>query len=596
MKNHIGKTEDDIKKYLENINIEMDEYKKQYVSKEWDDVPDFYLGKTHWNKYRPSHKASPVLNFLRQAIERKTSMMTDTKPFVDILPYYDPLQDIADALVEIMKCKWSEYSLDMTLTDIIFYAELFGTCGTNTLYDKTLHFGEGDSTIRCIDPRNLNFDPNITASQYIDQGEYIRIEQIIPTNALKFQYSNENIKPDAPFSLIRDMQIQNKRGRRTRNIANMLRKKPAIERSLVREYWLLDRSYSGKKLLYPKGRHIIIAGEEIVVDEHNPYWDGIHPIDILTWHRDPSSAWGIGDIEDLKELQRLLNKLITIVVENGLLMTNAIWIGDANALSKEQWDNLDNVPGLKVKKRPGSDLRRESGQPLPESIFAIIKYIENAIEKLSGNTEIVQGSTPGQVRSGIAIEALQTAAMSTIRLKSRAVEALLERNGQKIISRIFQYQDADRLMWRLKSDEDYISFKFAKEVLFNKTPELKKFFKNKQDLWKNFLFKIRPGSSLMLNNWQKSMMALQLYQAQPKPLIDRDSVLETLDWPNRNEIVRRLEEQEQQEIEKMMIMQQTGVPAPITPRKGGSAPSVFNIKSPHALQGKTEEITKNIGM
>jgi len=283
-----------------------------------------------------------------------------------------------------------------------------------------------------------------------------------------------------------------------------------------------------------------------------------------------------------------------------MLMTNAIWIGDANALESEDWENLDNVPGLKVKKKPGSELRRETGEPLPSSVFQIIQYVETAIEKLSGNTEVVSGGVPGQVRSGSAIEALQTAAMATIRLKSRLVESLLERVGQKFISRIFQYQDVDRLMWRLKSDNDFESFKFAAEVLRGKLPEAKKFLKNPKDAWKNFLFKIRPGSSLAMNNWQKSMMALQLYQAQPAPLIDREAVLETLDWPNRTEIQRRLQEQEDNQMEMAMQMQAMGgqggaggVPGEV--KRGGSMPSIANIRGVHADQGVREGISKNQG-
>ena len=595
----IGTKSEDITKYLDGIDGEMDEYKTRYVSKEWDDIPSFYLGRSHWGEERPSHKASPVLNFLRQAIERKTSMMTDTKPFVDVLPFYDPLQDVADALVEIMRAKWSEYSLDMTITDIIFYSELFGTCGVNTIYDKTLDWGKGDSTVHCVDPRNLNFDPNITAPQYLDQAQYLRMEGIYTTRELMNRYNNKDIKPDAPHSFLKEAKMTEKRGRMVRQVQKLLTRKSALERSLVREYWLKDHTMVSGKQKYPKGRHIIIAGGELVVDDHNPYWDGMHPVDILTWHRDPDTAWGVGEISDLKELQRLLNKLVTIIVENGMLMTNAIWIGDANALEPEDWENLDNVPGLKVKIKPGSNLKRETGQPLPSSIFDIIKYVESAIEKLSGNTEVVSGGVPGQVRSGSAIEALQTAAMATIRLKSRLVESLLERVGQKLISRIFQFQDTDRLMWRLKNDNDYESFKFAADVLRGKIPEAKKYMKNPKDAWKNFLFKVRPGSSLAMNNWQKSMMALQLYQAQPRPLIDRESVLETLDWPNRTEILRRLEEQEANQMEMAMQMQEAGgqgggVPGEV--KHAGSMPSIANIKGTHFDQGVREGISKNTGI
>jgi hypothetical protein len=586
----VGSSEKDIKKFLEEIDIEMDEYKETYISKGWEELPDFYLGKTHWGEYRPSHKVSPVLNFLRQSIERRTSQMTDSKPFIDIFPYYDPLQDVADALVEILKSKWAEQSLDMTVTDMIFYAEMFGSSGVNTLYDKTLRFGKGDTTMQCIDPRNLNFDPSVTASQYVDRGEYVRIEQIMPTSLLKTTYDNNEIKADAPFELIRDRKRITPKGRIARAVLKNIQKS-AIDRSIVKEYWLQDRAKSRGHLKYPGGRHIIVAGGEIAIDEKNPYWDQRFPIDMLDWHRNPDSAWGEGDIRDMMELQRLLNKLIAIVVENGLLMTNAIWIGDSTALDPEEWEQLDNVPGLKVKKKPGTEIRREVGEPVPQTLFQVITYLENAIQKLTGNTEVVSGSTPGEVKSGTAIEALQTAALSIIRLKSRAVESLLERVGQKWIARIFQFEADERNMFSFKSQSDYEKFKFTRDML--KGPS--KFFRNKEDAWKNFLFKIRPGSSLAMNNWQKSLLAMQMFQAQPKPLLDRLAVLETMDWPGRSDVLARLEAEEQAQMEQMMAMQAAMGATPPSGMKGGSAPSVSDIRSPHAAQGAQEAMRKGTG-
>ena len=590
MAEKIGSSEKDIKQFLDDLDLEMDEYKDTYVSKGWDEFPDFYLGKTHWGEYRPTHKVSPILNFLRQSIERRTSQMTDSKPFVDIFPYYDPLQDVADALIEILKAKWAEQSLDMTITDIIFYAEMFGSSGVNTLYDKALRFGKGDTTMQCIDPRYLNFDPSVTASQYIDRGEYIRIEQILATSSLKLAYDNDEIKADAPFEFIRERKRATAKGRTSRSVLKNI-KKSAIDRSLVKEYWVQDRAKSRGKFKYPGGRHIIVAGGEIVIDEKNPYWDQRFPIDMLDWHRNPDSAWGEGDIRDLAELQRLLNKLVAIVVENGLLMTNAIWIGDSNALDADEWEQLDNVPGLKVKKKPGSDLKREIVEPIPQTILQLIMYLEKAIDTIAGNSEVVRGSVPGEVKSGTAIEALQTAALSLIRLKSRAVESLLERVGQKWISRIFQFESDERNMFSFKSPEDFQKFKFTRDML--KGPS--KFFKNKEEAWKNFLFKVRPGSSLSMTNWQKSLIAMQMYQAQPKPLLDRYAVLETMDWPGRSDVLARLEAEEQAQMQQMIAMQQAMGATPPSGMKGGSAPKVSDINSPHATQGMREAQSKGVG-
>lgn len=592
---------------LEELDKEMDSYKEKYISKGWDLIPDFYSGDTHWSSERPSHKVSPVLNFLRQAIEKKTSQMTDTKPFIDILPFYDPLNDVAEALEEIIASKWSEQSLDMVLTDSIFFAELFGGCGYNTTYNSSLLFGQGDSTMEMIDPRNLNFDPATTAAHFLDRSEYVRIQTIKPTSFLRYKYKDfkSQIEANAPVeSYVPEKKVLDKRGRQIIKVRKRVSKKNecVIGRSIVSEYWVRDREMSGDDLVFPGGRHIIVAGGALVKDEPNPYWDQLFPVDFLDWHKNPNTAWGDSELKDLKELQIVLNKLIAVIVENGIMMTNAIWIGDANALKPDQWNELDNVPGAKVKKRPGSELRREQGQALPSTVFNTVQYIEEAIKKLAGNVEVVQGQTPGQVKSGIAIEALQQAALAIVRLKARAIESLLERIGQKMISRIFQFEDADRQMWRLKNDTDFEAYKFMHKVLKGKTKEAKKLLKNPKMAWKNFLFKIRPGSSLSMNKWQNAMLAMQLYQAQPKPLIDRRFALDMMDIPGREGLIDRMEQQEMAEMQMQLALQQQKEKMDIIAagrlggNKGGSAPGPKDIRSQHSPQGEREAIEKTQGV
>lgn len=618
MSEDIGTSEVEVNKYLGEIDKEMDDYKDRYVSGNWKDIPDFYRGRSHWGKERPNHKVSPVLNYLRQAIERKTSQMTDTKPFMQILPYYDPLTRVSDALEAIIASKWSEHNLDMTLTDCVFYCELFGGVATNTTFNKSLNFGRGDSTFEMIDPRNFNFDPACTQPYYVDRCEYVRIDDYKPQSLLKYTYPEyaDKIADDAPFDFFTpERRNYDKRGRIIKKVVHRIKNggkntNGAIGRSTLKEYWLQDRTLVGKPLnktlKYPGGRHIILAGGARVVDEANPYWDKKIPVDFMDWHRNPDSAWGDSELDDLKQLQVLLNKLVAVIVENGIMMSNGMWVGDNNALKPDQWNKLDNVPGMKVKKKPGSELNRVPGTAVPPTVFSTLQYLEAAIEKLSGNAGgISGGGAPSGVKSGIAIEALQQAATAIVRLKARALESLLERIGQKMISRIFQFEGGDRQMWRMKNDKDFEAFQYMGKILRGEDKEAKKFLKNKKDAFQNFIFKIRPGSSMQMNKWQESMLAMQLYQAQPKPLIDREAVLDMIDLPNRQEILNRVMEEEKRQEQNAIAMM--AMQAKMSAKAGGhtedpnaatngTPPKQMNTRSEHAPQGEREKLEKGQGI
>ena len=155
----IGKDEKKIKNFLDDIDQEMDQFKEEHISKGWDDIPDFYEGKNQWGEDRPSHKLSPVLNFIQQSIERKVSQMTDTKPFMDILPYNDSLNEVSQALEAIVAAKWSEQSLDMTLTELLRDKGVEIETRLGTLYGVARAF-DAERFIHAYydDPREMYFN------------------------------------------------------------------------------------------------------------------------------------------------------------------------------------------------------------------------------------------------------------------------------------------------------------------------------------------------------------------------------------------------------------------------------------------------------
>jgi hypothetical protein len=91
----------------------------------------------------------------------------------------------------------------------------------------------------------------VTSSQYLKDAEYIRIEQIRPTSLLKFNYKNDDIEPNAPIGYLGPRKKSTRRGRIVRKIISSVKRDSAIGRSLVKEYWLKDRTLVKGKMKYP---------------------------------------------------------------------------------------------------------------------------------------------------------------------------------------------------------------------------------------------------------------------------------------------------------------------------------------------------------
>jgi len=186
---------------------------------------------------------------------------------------------------------------------------------------------------------------------------------------------------------------------------------------------------------------------------------------------------------------------------------------------------LNNAPGNFVRVRPGKQLKREPPPTLPNYMMDTMNLLIQGLEKLSGITEVTEGRRPGQVTSGVAIEQLATMAQTTIRIKARQIENLLSRVGQKLLPRIFQYLTTDRVF-------SFAGAKGIEQYLF-KREEIRKIGLS---AFRDYQFKVVPTSSLAMTQWQKGLIATQLFQL---GLIDEEAALDDLRYPNRQEVLER---------------------------------------------------------
>jgi hypothetical protein len=70
-----------------------------------------------------------------------------------------------------------------------------------------------------------------------------------------------------------------------------------------------------------------------------------------------------------------------------------------------------------------------------------------------------------------------------------------------------------------------------------------------RDAHRDFRFRVAPGSSLSLTKIQRGLMAVQLYQM---GCVDRQAVLEAVEWPDRTEVLKRTFEEQLLGIEPGM--------------------------------------------
>ena len=562
---------DEERKYVNkllNIFIEAAQFKQKF-SQNWSTYVDFLRGK-HWPARRPSYKVDAVMNIILENIERKDALLTDSKPIPNVVARSDRYQDTADILNILLQKTFESSSFNQAMVDMVHNSQTFGSGGVGTVYNLDTFTRRGENEVVSYDPRAYYFDPLVRRPYLMHEGEYVIIEDIWSLAKAKDMYpkSADSITADSSLS---QYSVDNKDGffSRVRNVVGSKKgeefKTSEIPRVYVREFWLRDRQKSGSKYVFENAaRKSVLINNILVDDGPNPYNDGLYPLDIMNWHRDFHSCFGWGDVELLQSPQLLINKILATVVENINLTSNAIWIGDVDALSKEEWMRLNNAPGSYVKKKPDRELRRESGVPLPSYVLQTLGAIKQGADEVTGMVDTMRGDRTGQVSSGVGIEGLQMMAQSLIRLRARDLENVQDRIGRKLISRIFQFTPPEEILEVVKNSKDLDD----QSLEAIESELLKPIAQRKKGAWTELAFNIEPGSSLGLAKQQKHMQSLQLRKME---VIDDMALLDDLEYPHRTQVLKR-KAAENAAKEKMEMEQKDGGQSSQFPNQENASP------------------------
>jgi len=542
---------------------------KEYIASEWEAYIRIVRGH-QWPGRRPSYKVSAVLNFILENIERKTALLTDAKPRPLITPFKDELQDTADVLNILTKVFYQGSSFEQANADMIENTQVFGSGFLGSIYDTSARQNSGDVRVVSYDPRASYIDPMLLKSYLLCDAEYFILEDVWPLEKAQdlFPDRADEFKANDILSVYSTPQT----GSLFRNLVNKVftrtdnLRRSEIPRVHIREFYVKDRSKDskGKPRFKNQCRKVLLVNDIIASDGANPYADGEFPVDMMIWHTDFESAWGWGDVELLRNPQELMNKVLATIIENIMLMSNAIWIGDKDALTTEEWKKLTNAPGSYVRKSPGRELRREPGVSLAPNVLETLQHIQTGGEKITGMVDVMRGIRTGQVSSGVGIESLQLMAQALIRLRGRALEAMHNRIGQKIISRIYQYVPPNRVQHIIQMEDK------EKMVVAHSTELMKPITQRKQSEVLDLLFTIEPGSGLGLAQTQKRIESMRLREMQ---VIDDEALLEDLKYPNRKKVITRVAAKRQNEANQEIAGQQPNASRGTQfPNQGGGSP------------------------
>lgn len=560
--------------------------------KDWVENYKFFRGK-QWTESRPSYRHSEVLNFIYSTIQTIVPILTDSRPNIETMPENPADFEFSEIMTHILTSKFDRDTWGQVVADAVIDSVIYGTAITEQPWDPDLLDGLGDFEFKTVDP--VHFYPNPDATDInAEDNKYIIIAKPEDLNEIKRKYPKKAhlLKSDiADIDMAKtakldmdDYRVRSPtdnlslvQGERTQDadmpnqilvITCWLRDETLVEEEIKKKSaeGNLKKGFRTKKK-YPNGRKIVIAGGQLLEDMENPYIDGKFPYTKLISSSLPREFWGQGEVEQLKGPQQILNKLMSYALDVLSLMGNPVWKNPTG--SGVFSETLTNQPGLVIDHIDGFEPRREMGADVQPSIFQAFDRMRDVFDQISGIHEVTRGAEPRNA-SGVAIDALQEAAQTKLRLLGRNIEAWLTKAGQQQSSRILQFYTVPRIV-RLTDNEN--ASKYFKIAIDETTDELGEFqkvatvqaFENSElgnvvegdiqqfEIKGQLDIKVTTGTSLPFAKAKREAQAEKLYQL---GIYDEEDLLTDLEHPRKVQILEKFFQRQQAQAEAEMAQAQ----------------------------------------
>lgn len=468
---------------------------KEPYSRDWPDYYKMVIGK-QWKNQRPEYRHSEVLNLIHSAIQVIIPILTDNRPNIDVAPVEPSDFEFSEILSQILTTKWDQKQWAEKVGWAIFDACTYGTAIGEVCWNPDDLHGIGDFNFEITDPFQFFVDPeaidiNHPSCNYVIEAKPTPLAElkrefpdkahligsdVIRVGASKDLYQ-ETLEMKVTSPIDNRVQVPGETGVGVNGAEDMSLKITCYLKDQSIEEYEITKSNGDKETKqrkrYPKGRKIIVAGGILLYDSAPEvgfgYIDNKFPFAKLVDHLMPREFWGQGEVKQLMGPQVMINKLISYMMDVLILTGNPIWVVSTD--SGINTDNLFNAPGLIVEKNPGSEVRREEGVHLQPYIMQMFQLLQGQFEKISGINEVSQGIRPANA-SGIAIDLLQEASQTKLRLKARNLELFLKQIGQLMVSRILQFYSIPRIERITGKDGVERYFRFAVDSIADEAGDI----------------------------------------------------------------------------------------------------------------------------
>ncbi len=513
----------------------------------------------------PSVSASEIFPIIASLV----GWMTDQRIVFDATASADPhsqyaefMQGLARDLSLVLESLWVNNLIDAEVEKGLFDAMIYGTAFWKITWDPAADNGAGNACMKRKDPFFIFPDPAATSltsddCNYVVEARRMSLEEVERRWPNKINQIMERLdsgeglpKRDDPFTegsgkipMANPGGIQSDAGKGKPLYGLPSQSKRAqigdiTDGSItVYECWIKDNVlYPGKtededEYYVPEWSVIVVAAGIVLMDEKakDLYAHGSHPYVRYVAH-DLGDFWGISLVDHLAPAQLAINRLLVALQNHAELCGNPIMLEDTR--SGIPRSKIVNKPGQRLQKTTGSEVGWLTPPDMPQGVPNLVTFWINEMERISGLSAIVRGNTPtGRNAQGV-MDSVQESAFVRVRLSLRNLERALAEAGRLMAHLVIENYTLPRTVSIVGPQGD-------KTMLALKARHF--YAPNMQgaDPMK-FALNVYGGSGLPLSRSARAQEADTLFAM---GAIDHQAVLEAHDYPNRRDILERVNAQ-----------------------------------------------------
>lgn len=556
--------------------------KRQAAEKLWKQAQCLYDG-DHWStdlggpSSYPTWRAKLVVNKINPRLRKALSLLVSQSAEIEILPREQDDVEPAESLDAYISYLWQTQGWTTTFAEIYLKTLQRRVAWLKVYWDQHAENGRG---LPCLEPVST-WDLYIHPNSVIRGGELKSLcvihKMMMTKEAIIARYNVDvteakREEPQSTFSPLGAPVAGNKESAAQQELRGG--GVTVAQEYEVLEAWLVDETrvetpetddpdQPVEALMYPFGRVIVLANDRVVRDAgaHELGYDFL-PFVPFTEDPDSERVYGPSVTNLAASPQMELNKRRSQLADYAGLCANPKgWVNPASGIDVDQLEDglyavgWDNEPGQFAVDITGGNGWAWSTPPvMPNEVIASAQLAEHDIDDIMNIFEVSRGELPSGVRSGVAIEALQSEAHGVMNLRSTFYQDSLRVVVRNLVSLIVRLVGDERVM-RVKSPHPQGGYDFVPVNI----PAL---FEGRDPSDIEFDIKVTAGTRA-LSKRLMSELALLLHREpvnQGQYILSDSALLDMLDVPNRDKILQDLTDMQQEQ--RVMAMVSAGVPVP----------------------------------